>query len=142
MKWFREIEPTVAPPPDLDRRRVAARLIRDFAAGTITNDALYDGWPRGPGEPALNDISYFVWFHYDDLSTHRWNGDVESAAGLLRCADFLETELPYIWKAPLWPVRIVAWALSMVTLGLAKELWDAPPWYWPYPTAEAEFASR
>lgn len=120
-----------------ERRRVAARLIRAFVARKITNDELDDQWPLGPGDPALNEIFRFVWVHYDDLTTHHFGGDGASAAGLLRCAKFLETDLPYVWTGPHWAIRGLATLLGLLTLGLANRLWDPAPHYWPFPSVDA-----
>jgi hypothetical protein len=133
--WHRQGESERSRIVEPGRRRKAARLIREFVAGEITNDELDDQWPLGPGDPALNGVFEFVWVHYDDLSTHRFRGNEVSAANLLRCAKFLETDLPYVWKRPHWAIRGIANLLALITLGLANRLWDPSPNYWPFPSA-------
>lgn len=143
MIWHRQTESDRSRVIEPQRRRVAARLIRRFVALEITNDELDEQWPLGPGDPALNEIFRFVWFHYDDLSTHRFEGDDKSAAGLLHCAQFLETDLPYVWSGPHWTIRGLATLLGLLSLGLANRLWDPAPAYWPFPGAdESEAPTR
>jgi hypothetical protein len=137
MNWYTRVEPECVRPAERERWQKAARLIRDFVAGKITNDEFEDGWPLGPGDPALNDVFNFVWRFYDDLSTHRFKGGDAAAAELLRCAAFLETDLQYIWRTPHWTIRPATSVLGIVTLGLANRVWDAPPRHWPFPTLEA-----
>ena len=137
MNWHSQTDSARSRVVEPERRRVAARLIREFIAGEITNDELEDRWPLGPGDPALSEIFRLVWVHYDDLETHSFRGDRVSAAALLRCAEFLETDLPYVWTGPHWAIRGLATLLGLLTLGLANRLWDPAPDYWPFPSAAA-----
>lgn len=136
MNWFRRIDAPLSP-AEPARRLAAARLIRDFVDGKITNDELDDGFPRGPGDQALNGVFEVVWLTYDDLYEHRFQGPAKAKAALLFCARFLESDAPYLWQAPPWPVRLVATVGGIATLGLLRRLWDPPPDYWPFPDVES-----
>lgn len=137
VNWHRQTESERSRVVLPELRRVAARLICEFVAGKVTNDELDEQWPCDPGDPALNGIFRFVWAHYDDLTTHHFRGDGASALGLIRCAKFLETDLPYVWTGPNWAIRILSTLLGLLTLGLANRLWDPPPEYWPFPSGDA-----
>ena len=136
MDWFTRLESERSKTISVERRRTAAALLRELVGGRITNDELEDGWPVGPGDPALNGVFDFVWLHYDDLWTHRFQGTEEAATALLRCARFLESDLPYVWLKPPWIVRLVSFALNLVTFGFASRMWNPPPGHWPFPSEE------
>lgn len=120
-----------------ERRRVAARLLRDHVAGRITNDALNDGWPLGRGDPALNEIFGPVWATYDDLRTHLFDGDEETARFLLRCAAFLETDHPYEWPRRWWWLWWLRAPLNLITFGLLTRAFaDEPEDWWPFAADE------
>jgi hypothetical protein len=134
LKWF---TPTQASPPlEPKRRQEAAALLREFAAGRISNDALEEDWPLGPGDPALNGVFEQVWYFYDDNYTHTFRGNEAGAKELLRLAEFLESDVPYLWKSPPAPIKIAAFFASVLTLGLARHLWEPWPEHWPFPTPE------
>jgi hypothetical protein len=130
----------LALPVDRAKRDLAAKLVRDFVAGHITNDELEDQWPLGRGDPALNEIFQFVWSFYDDLTTHRFNGGPDAAHALEQCAAFLESDEPYVWPVRNAVVRLILFVLALVTFGLVTQLvtrWTDLPDYWPFPSHDA-----
>jgi hypothetical protein len=81
----------------------AAYLIRSYLDGKIDNLEFADTFPRDKRDPALAAIYRRLWFHYDDLKSHRCQFAPHSAPEILfrRCALFLDTNLEYQWPK-LW----------------------------------------
>lgn len=131
---------TVGPPQavNVEVRRDAARLLRDYVRGAIDNDTLDERWPQGRGDEAVDHLARYVWLFYDDLETHHFDGGDEARRELERCARFLESDLPYVWHRPPSGVRAAAEILSLVTLGLAGHLWQPTPEHWPFPTPASD----
>lgn len=101
---------------DLQARRKAARLIRGFVCGELTNDEIDNEYPDTSGDRAVTDIYYFVWAFWSDLSTHKVGRlNKQSNETFDRILLFLETDVPYrwrdlgfhsIWNPWLWAARL------------------------------------
>ena len=91
------------PVANADLRVKAASLIRSYLDGKISNHDFADGFPRDKSDPALHAIEQRLWFHYDDVRTHKCEFPFHSAIEVLfrRCALFLDTRLEYEWP-DLW----------------------------------------
>ena len=125
LPWFRLASATRV---DTGSRRVAARLLREWVNRSITNDQLADAWPRSH-DRALGDIWAMVWGTFDDLSEHRFSGD--GSGLLIRCAAFLETDQPYVWRQPRLLLRLLLVPVGLLSLGAVGRLFDDPPPSWP-----------
>ena len=81
----------------------AATLIRSYLDGKIDNLEFADTFPRDKRDPALDAVYRRLWFHFDDLKSHRCEFPPHSAPEILfrRCALFLDTNLEYQWPK-LW----------------------------------------
>lgn len=122
---------------DTDQRYVAAKLLRDYIEGRITNDDLDAGWPVGSDDPGLAQIGMHVWSCYDDLHRHFVDGNPKARAFLEQCCEFLESGEPYEWPVPSRVHVVLSTALALLTLGLSKRfLWRHYqfPAYWPFPS--------
>ncbi len=101
---------------DPTARRAAARLIREFGDGVITNDQFVDQWPKSP-DPALDEISQRLWFTYDDLREHKLAGRFalkpEAHEYYRRCAMFLDLDRPYPWPR----LRPNVWSRALLVIG-------------------------
>ena len=86
---------------DREARRLAAVLVRQLGAGTISNDQFEAEWPRSPGDRALAAIAALLRHGYSSHRTHRLVGPrALGEAGeriVERCARFLESDLEYEW---------------------------------------------
>jgi hypothetical protein len=79
-----------------DRNR-AAELIRGWLDGTVTNFDFEDRWPES-SDRGVVEIGQQLWSYFDDFPEQRLtveNLDPEIKDLLIRCLDFLQTELPY-----------------------------------------------
>ncbi len=123
---------------DMEQRRVAAELIRKFAAGQLTNDEFDEQYPHSE-DKAIQTIGNVLWLSWDDRFTHRLEGRYQltdqQKALFERCMAFLETELEYTgplagrsvldsvkgaWK------RLVGEQQRVLTEGSLKDPW------WPF----------
>lgn len=80
-------------------RDVAARVLRAFVAGEITNDDFDDQYPVCPADAAILAVYRQVWKFYDDLHEHKlvggWTPSQQARDLLERCILFLEGDLEY-----------------------------------------------
>lgn len=60
---------------DRSRRSQAAQVLRDFMAGRLTNFDFEEQFPQSGSDRVLAAIAEMVWFTYDDLKTHRLEGE-------------------------------------------------------------------
>jgi len=127
---------------DTKSRSIASKLIREFAAGHLTNDEFDDQYPRSD-DRAVQTMGSYLWFFWDDRFTHRLEGEhaltEEQSALLRRMSDFLETDLEY--RGPAVGASLVDRAKSgwrRIT-GQEPPIADDPavdaPW-WPFPSEE------
>lgn len=121
--------------PDRAARATAARLLRAYVAGEITNDDMVDGWPRQVHDEAIDGIFNVVWYTYSDLQTHKFEGATPELRALFeRAAQFLDADRPYPWPKISWLVRLA----SLPTFGLLERLVyrrvlrAVNEDYWPY----------
>ena len=86
--------------PDISARRRTAELLRQFAAGRLTNDQFEDAIPHSR-DRAVREMFLFAWGFYDDLFEHRLRGrrrlSPEQRRVFARCCLFLHSGLPYQW---------------------------------------------
>src|ERR1700686_3109100 len=86
------------------QRDAAARVLRSFVDGAITNDEFEAQFPRGEEDSALPAIKANVWMLYSDLHRHKLTGkhepNAEIRALLERCVLFLDTDLAFEWPVP------------------------------------------
>ena len=93
---------------DRSSRRQLAALLRQLAAGRMTNDEFERREPLESADPAIQAIcSDGAWFLYDDLHEHRLIGkyrlDGRLRSDVARWVLFLETDIEYQWPIPpLW----------------------------------------
>lgn len=83
---------------DTNSRATASELISKFAEGVLTNDEFDDQYPQSK-DRAVQVVRDRLWFFWDDLKTHRLEGDYQLDAAskelLSRCIRFLGTNLEY-----------------------------------------------
>ncbi len=130
---------------DVEARRRAAQLLRQFRAGSLTNDQLEDRFPTGKDE-AVGEVFRRVWYLYDDLHEHTFVPSPEAVALLERCADFLDSDAQeYGWPIPNLLLRLLWVPIGVLTLGTLNDLvwrrYDFPP-HWPFATPELREAAR
>jgi hypothetical protein len=108
---------------NLEIRREAARILRQFRDGEITNDEFEDAFlplRRESGDRALRAIATVTWHFYSDTHEHRLRPqEGETAAMLERCIAFLESGLPYEWERDSF---LGIWGLNWLVRGVAA-LW-------------------
>jgi len=84
---------------DSSRRSRAAQVLRDFIEGRLTNFDFEEQFPQAGSDRVLRAIAEMVWFAYDDLKTHRLEGEYAlTDAGreiLERCLLFLGKGMEY-----------------------------------------------
>lgn len=99
---------------DSSSRRVAARLLRDFLAGRISNMELDRGFPERSRDPGLHAVYRRTFGFQDDVqefhATGRFAVERPTREVLDRCVLFLETGLPYEWSLPLADMVLRAYA--------------------------------
>jgi hypothetical protein len=85
-------------------RNKAAELVRGYRDCVITNDDLTDDWPTSKQDEedrALRAIELTLWGAYSDTHNHKAEGrhalEAEGRELFDRCAQFLDTDLPYEW---------------------------------------------
>src|SRR5258708_2804900 len=62
---------------DRHARDIAAKTLRDFMEGSISNEEYERKYPRSKDDPALWEIYIQVWFFYSDIKTHKLTGKHE-----------------------------------------------------------------
>lgn len=89
-----------SPHYDMAVRRRMAELLRQFAAGGLTNDEFEDAVPRSR-DGAVQAMFLFAWGFYDDLFEHRLRGRHRLSPAqrrvFARCCLFLHSDLAYEW---------------------------------------------
>ena len=120
----RGTDPTRLMDIDTNSRLQYAELLRHFAAGHLTNDEYVDAANPliASRDPSLWAIWWSVWFHYDDVRTHRlvgkWKLLQKTRRNFTRAIVFLHSGLPYEWPVtPLWRKL-----MGLLTLGIATRL--------------------
>ena len=111
---------------DSSSRRLAAEMLRQFAAGRLTNDELEERWPRSL-DPAIAVVREAAWFLYSDLREYRLTGP-DRLPGLVRkqvvrWVLFLHTDLPYEWPVPSPAQNLARQLVGLLTLGVSARLW-------------------
>lgn len=100
---------------DMKSRGLAANLIREFAAGRLTNDEFDEQYPESE-DRGVQTIGQVLWLSWDDRFTHRLEGEHQltdqQKALFDRCIAFFQTELEYVGPSPGGSV-----------LGVAKGAW-------------------
>lgn len=104
---------------DPARRAVAARVLKDFASGTTSNDEFERDFPHSDQDAALQGIKSNVWMLYSDLKTHKLTGKydlpADTKALLERCVLFLHSDLEFEWPLPRIALRnLIPNALSSI----------------------------
>lgn len=111
---------------DSSTRRVAAELLRQFAAGRLTNHEFEDRWPRSD-DPAVRVVRDAAWFLYSDLSEYRLAGPYrlprEVRRQAVRWVVFLHSDLPYEWPVTSPTQALARHIVSLLTMGVAARLW-------------------
>ena len=137
-------------PADRAARNKFAGLLRHYAAGLISNDALEEGMTASD-DPALHEIfANGVWFLYDDLREYKRVGrdrlEANQRAFVARTLLFLKTNQPYRWP-PTTGLRFLPHRIMAVaTFGWLGRVWLRRHWrageasVWPFFGAE-EFAA-
>jgi hypothetical protein len=84
---------------DVRSRASAAKLIREFIEGRITNDEFDEQYPHRSSDPALQNIWRYLWLFWDDRQSHTLQGEhgLSPAQRALweRCVTFLQTGVEY-----------------------------------------------
>ena len=84
---------------EMEKRKVAAELIRDFAAAQLSNDEFDEQYPNSE-DRAIQSIGSVLWLSWDDRFTHwlegRYQLTDQQKALFERCIAFLQTELEYM----------------------------------------------
>lgn len=126
---------------DAKSRAKAAKLIREFLDGQITNDEFDEQYPRSQ-DPALQNIWQCLWVFWSDLETHRLEREhalgSQQQALFERCIAFLHTDLEYI--GPAVRVDFFAWlkrGWQETKTALTGQPSNSPenPW-WPFASEE------
>ncbi|HYD39448.1 MAG TPA: hypothetical protein VEB43_01350 [Anaeromyxobacter sp.] len=90
---------------DSSARHVAAKVLRDFLAGRISNMELDKGFPERSRDPAIHAVYRQTFGFQDDIREFHATGPLAVGGPtrevLDRCVSFLETGLPYEWPMPL-----------------------------------------
>jgi len=129
-------------------RRELAELLRQLAAGHLTNDEFERRAPRQSADPAIQAICRDgAWFLYDDLHEHRLVGkdrlDERVRSDVARWVLFLETDVEYQWPISPLPWRLALAVASLATLGVLAVImrWrnrrDPDSAVWPFRTVAA-----
>jgi hypothetical protein len=88
---------------DMKSRVSAANLIKEFAAGRLTNDEFDEQYPDSEDRGAQT-IGQVLWLSWDDRFTHRLEVEYQHTdqqkALFYRCIAFLQTELEYTGPSP------------------------------------------
>jgi hypothetical protein len=88
--------------PCVDRqsRDKAAKLLRRFASGQITNDEFEDSMPE-TGDPAIHAIWDTAWYYYNDIKRHKlvnvYRLHPDTRRMWVRWVLFLDSNHPYLW---------------------------------------------
>lgn len=100
---------------DPSARQVAAKALRDFLAGRISNMELDQGFPQRSRDPAIHAVYRRTFGFQDDIREFHATGPLAvegpTREMLDRCVLFLETGLPYEWSLPLADMVHRAYAL-------------------------------
>ena len=127
---------------DTKNRIVAAELVREFAAGQLTNDDFDEQYPRSE-DRAIQNIGNVLWLSWDDRFTHRLEGEYQltdqQRALFERCIAFLQTELEYTGPSVGGSVLDAAKGAWKRLVGKEQRILiegslDAP--WWPFATEE------
>jgi len=114
---------------DKEKRKVAAKLVRQFRDGEITSDDLESDWPPRSVDKALRAVESRVWGFYDDHRPRRMVGreaaSPEERELLTRYAAFLDSPLPYEWSKSNFYGLGGCGVLVILSLGL---LWPVDWW--------------
>ena len=106
---------------DREARKLAALLLRRFAASRLTNDDFESEYPQSKVDPALRAIEERAWALYDDFHTHRLTGrNALTAAGrreVARWVLFLQSDVEYSWPTSYSFMQIYNWPMNLLTLG-------------------------
>lgn len=111
---------------DPPSRRLAAEMLRQFAAGRLTNDEFQDRWPRSL-DPAVTVVRDAAWFLYSDLREYRLAGPHRLSRHVrrqvVRWVLFLHSELPYEWPIVSPAQNVARQLVTGLTLGAAARFW-------------------
>jgi hypothetical protein len=127
---------------DHKKRKIAARLIREFIDCDLTNEEFDESYPDSY-DRAIRIIGHILWFCYDDLYTHRLDGvhrlSDEGRARVERCIAFLETDLEYLGPMDSGKLyestrRAWKWLTGSIESAAAVGSFDDP--WWPFATEE------
>jgi hypothetical protein len=143
----------VEPQIDSVARRRLAELARHLASGQITNFEFDDAIPSSKDRSVYTVYFNGLWPLYDDLRLHRMKGKwaltPEGRAWVARIILFLRSNQPYRYPVPTRLQAILAFPLTLATLGLSARLWRRYAWrhadtsVWPfYSKEEFEDARR
>ena len=109
---------------DRNARRVAARLVRAFALGRITNVEVDRHWPVGCEDIAVADAYDWAWSHWDDNRKHRLVGkdalSATSRAEAARLILYLRSDKTFATTLHPHPPRII-W--SIMGRGIPVKRW-------------------
>jgi hypothetical protein len=107
---------------DRHAREVAAKLLRQFTDGLISNREYERSFPKSKTDPALWAIYVNTWFCYSDTSEHtltnKYAVNDEQRAILERCVLFLGTDLEFQWPPP----KFRLWYGILRLLGFGRTL--------------------
>ncbi len=105
---------------DRHARNIAADALREFLAGSISNEAYERRYPRSKDDPALWGIYQNIWFCYSDTSEHTLTGKhaltEEGRAVFERCILFLRSDLEFQWPA----TKLRLWYPLLRLIGLGR----------------------
>ena len=111
---------------DLPARRAAAKLLRQFASGRMTNDEFEARWPRSD-DTAVRVIGEAAWHLYDDIREYRLTGpdrlSFQARRAVARCVLFLHGDLPYEWPEASRAEKLAYAIAGLLTLGVASRFW-------------------
>lgn len=111
---------------DSSSRRIAAELLRQFAAGRLTNDEFADRWPQSL-DPAVTVVRDAAWFLYGDLREYRLTGPDRLSRHVrrqvVRWVLFLHTDLPYEWPIATAIQNVARQLVTVLSLGAAARFW-------------------
>lgn len=130
---------------DIEARKKAAEIVRQFVSGRMENFEFEESMPvtKDEGVKAIEDT---LWCFYDDFRTHKlrdeWAPDEEYKCKMVRWVLFLQTEEKYQWPRVSCPgIRPLkhSW-FSKLVKGPKKEqvfLNSGQYEYWPFINKES-----
>lgn len=110
---------------DRNARNIAARVLREFMRGSISNEEYEKMYPTSDSDPSLWEIYLQIWFFYSDIREHSLTGkhalNVEQSAFVERCILFLRSDAEFEWPRQ----RFQPWQAVLQFFGSGKKIGKA-----------------